>query len=101
MTTKEQLVERHIREYESRLKHLDELMARAHDATKHLDDDHDIKTEINQYQGQKAALVEETEKLKKMSLDHWREDTIQNAGPMAIWDVLAQKIEDLIERAEK
>ena len=101
MTTKEQLVEQHIREYESRRKHLDELLARAHDAAKDLNDDHHIKAELNQYKGQKSELDEETEKLKKMSLDHWREDTIQSAGPMAIWDVLAQKIEDLIERVEK
>jgi hypothetical protein len=101
MTTKEQLVEQHIREYESRRKHLDELLARAHDAAKDLGDDHHIKVELNQYKGQKSELDEESEKLKKMSLDHWREDTIQSAGPMAIWDVLAQKIEDLIERTEK
>ncbi len=101
MTTKEQLVEQHIREYESRRKHLDELFARAHDATKDLGDDHHVKIELNEYLGQKAKLVEETEKFKRMSLDHWREDTIRSAGPMAIWDVLAQKIEDLIERTEK
>ncbi len=101
MTTKEHLVEQHIREYESRRKHLDELLERAHDATKHLHDEHDIKVKLNQYKGQKSELDGESEKLKKMSMDHWREDTIQSAGPMAIWDVLAQKIEDLIERAEK
>ena len=32
MTTKEQLIEQHIREYESRLKHIDELFERAHEA---------------------------------------------------------------------
>jgi len=101
MTTKDQLVEQHIREYESRCKHLDELLARAQDAAKGLADDHQIKIELNQYQEQQAKLVNETERLKKTSLDHWREDTIQSAGPMAIWDVLAQQIEDLIERAEK
>ena len=101
MTTKEQLVEQHIREYESRRKNLEELLAQANELAKGLADDHDIKTELNQYHGQHAELAEETEKLREMSVEHWREDTIQSAGPMAIWDVLAQKIEDLIERVEK
>ncbi|WP_372739274.1 hypothetical protein [Neptunomonas sp.] len=101
MTTKEQLVEQHIREYESRSKHIDELIVRANEATKDLGDDHHIKTELNEYLEQKAKMVEDTEKFKRMSLDHWREDSIRSAGPMAIWDVLAQKIEELIERTEK
>ncbi|MFT5221233.1 MAG: hypothetical protein ACI9LO_003061 [Planctomycetota bacterium] len=101
MTTKEQLVEQHIREYESRRKHLDELLVRAKDAAKGLDDDHDIKAKLRQYHGQQAELITKTEKFRKMSLDQWRKDSIQSAGPMAVWDVLAQKIEDLIERAGK
>ena len=102
MTTEAQLVEQHIREYQSRRKYLDELLDRAHEASKHLDDDHDLKTELKHYQRQQADLVDQTEKLQKMSLDHWREETIQNAGPvMAVWDVLAQKIEDMIEKIEK
>ena len=102
MTTEEQLVEQHIREYQSRRKHLDELLDRAHDASKHLGADNYLKTELKDLQGQQADLVDQTEKLQKMSLDHWREEMIQSAGPiMAVWDVLAQKIEDLIEKAEK
>lgn len=101
MTSKEQLVEQHIREYESRRKHIDELIARADDASKALEDDHSIRSELKQYQGEHADLVEHAEKLKTMPLEHWREETIQSAGPMAIWDVIAQKLEDLVERAEK
>ncbi len=40
------------------------------------------------------------EALKRMPLEHWREEMIQSAGPMAVWDVLAQKLEDLVERIE-
>ena len=101
MTTKEQLVEQHIREYESRQKHVDELIERAHEASVNLADDHDLKIELEKVKGQHEELVEETEKLKKMPLEHWREETIQSAGPMAIWDVIAQKLEDMVERMEK
>jgi len=101
MTTKEQLVEQHIREYESRRAHMDELLAQAHEVSDDLVEGHAIKSELQDYRSQHAELVEEGEKLKTMPVEHWREETIQSAGPMAIWDVLAQKIEDLIERVEK
>ena len=101
MTTKEQLVEQHIREYEARQKHVDELIVRAEDAVSTLVQGHAIKTELEQIQGQHSELVEQTEEIKKMPLEHWREEMIQSAGPMAIWDVLAQKLEDLVERMEK
>lgn len=101
MTTKEQLVEQHIREYESRRKHIDELIARADEASKALDENHAIRSELKQYQGEHAEIVEQAEELKKMPLEHWREETIRSAGPMAIWDVIAQKLEDLVERVEK
>lgn len=101
MTTKEHLVEQHIMEYESRRKHIDELITRAEEASKALNDGHAIRAELKQYQGEHAELVEQAEELKKMTLEHWREETIQSAGPMAIWDVIAQKLEDLVERIEK
>ncbi|MCP4429848.1 MAG: hypothetical protein GY806_02610 [Gammaproteobacteria bacterium] len=101
MTTKEHLVEQHIREYESRQKHVNELIERANQASINFADDHDLKIELAKVRDEHGELVEETEKLKKMPLEHWREETIQSAGPMAIWDVIAQKLEDLVERIEK
>ena len=101
MTEIDKLVDRRIAEYESRLKHIDELYEQAHQASEKLDDDHELKTELGQYHQQRTDLANHTEKLKLMPLEHWREDTIQSSGPMAIWDVLAQKLEDLIERIEK
>lgn len=46
MTTKEKIVDQHIREYESRLKHLDELFERAKQSSARLDDDHALKPEL-------------------------------------------------------
>lgn len=100
MTTKEQLIDRHIREYESRLKHIDELYQRAHKATEHLDDEHETRSELQEYASQRHQLLQKTSDIKTMSVSNWREETIQNSGPMAIWDVLAQKLEDFIERHE-
>ncbi len=100
MTTKEQLIDQHIREYESRLKHIDELYQRAHDATEHLDAEHDSRSELSDLAKQRLQLQQHADEIKTMSVDKWREDTVQSAGPMAIWDILAQKLEDFLERHE-
>lgn len=100
MIITEKLVEQHIREYESRLKHLNEQFERAKLASAELDDGHAIKTELRQYHKQRIELDNQTTKLKKIPLAHWREDMILSAGPMGVWDILAQQLEDLIERIE-
>ncbi|WP_255416746.1 hypothetical protein [Thiohalobacter thiocyanaticus] len=41
------------------------------------------------------------ETLKQKSREHWEEDEIRQAGPMGVWDVVAQKLEHLLERLEK
>ena len=101
MTDIGKLVDRRISEYESRLKHIDELYEKAHQASEKLDDDHVLKTELGQYHVQRVDLANHTAKLKALPMEHWRDDMIQSSGPMAIWDVLAQKLEDLIERIDK
>ena len=100
MTATERLVSEHIREYESRLKHIDELFERAHQASEKLDDDHALKSELDQYQQQRAELAKEADRVKTMPVDQWRKNLLKSSGPMAIWDILAQKLEDLTERLE-
>jgi hypothetical protein len=100
MTTKEQLIDQHIREYESRLKHIDELYERAHSATEHLDDGHETRSELKDYASQRAHLQQQADDVKTMPVADWREETVRSAGPMAIWDILAQKLEDFVERHE-
>jgi DNA repair exonuclease SbcCD ATPase subunit len=100
MTTKEQLIDQHIREYESRLKHIDELYERAHSATEHLDDEHETRSELKDYADQRSRLQQQADDVKTMPVANWRKETVKSAGPMAIWDILAQKLEDFIERHE-
>ena len=100
MTTKEQLIDQHIREYESRLKHIDELYERAHEATEHLDDEHESRNELKGFADQRAQLPSDADEIKTMPVENWRQETAQTAGPMAIWDILAQKLEDFLERHE-
>ena len=90
MTNKEQLISQHIREYESRLKHIDELYEKAEKATAHLDESHDSHSELQQLASERLKLQQEAGEIKTISVKNWREDTIQASGPMAIWDLLAQ-----------
>ena len=100
MTSKEELVTQHIREYESRLKHLDELYDRAEKAIAHLDESHDSRTELEKLASARNKLEQEGEEIKSMSVQNWREDTVRASGPMAIWDLVAQKLEEFVERHE-
>ena len=100
MSNKEHLIEQHILAYESRLKHIDELYQRAHDAAEQLDETHDAHSELKDYKTQHQQLQQEADEIKSMSLDQWREETVRSAGPMAIWDIFAQKLEDFVERHE-
>ena len=100
MTNKEHLIEQHIREYESRMKHIDELYQRAHQAAGKLDNAHEAQSRLNELAAQRSLLQDTTDSIKAMPLEKWRETTARNAGPMAVWDILAQKIEDFVERHE-
>jgi hypothetical protein len=100
MTTKEQLIEQHVREYESRLRHIDELYQRAQEAAGHPQETEGPGSELKDLRAQLSLLRETTQHIKAMPLDKWRTETLRSAGPMAIWDVIAQKLEDFIERHE-
>ena len=104
MIGKEQLIEAHIREYQSRLKHVDELFVQAKQVTENLDETHESHSELEDYAEQAKYYLgkqdEESEEVKTMKVNKWREETAAAAGPMAIWDILAQKLEGFIERHE-
>ena len=100
MTTKEQLIEQHIREYESRMKHIDELYDRAQETAENHGEAAAAKARLKELEAQRELLQQTTEHIKAMPLDSWREETVANAGPMAVWDILAQKLEDFIEKRE-
>lgn len=101
MTNTEHLVHQHILEYHSRQKHLDGLFEKAKQASDHLAEDHEIKRSLRQLAEEKSGLESKTKDISAMDVSHWRDETIQKAGPMAVWDILAQKLEDLIEKMEK
>ena len=101
MTTKEDLITQHIREYESRLKHIDELFDRAQQASTEPEQEQESNSKLAQYRERRKELAHRTDELRKMPVGNWREEMIQSSGPMGVWDILAQELEDLVERREK
>jgi hypothetical protein len=88
MTNLEQLAERHMREYTARLKHIDELMERAEKAAA-------AKQGIPP-----EDLEEKRRKLADELLQHETEDWAEKGGPMVLWDIVAKRLEDIVERIE-
>ena len=87
-----------ISRYQARLKHLDELLERAHqrkvEAAEH-------ETELKEITGKRDELAKYVSDLKHIDVEHWKEEEIEKAGPMGLWDSVAQQLEKLIERIEK
>ena len=87
MTNIYQLAEQHNRQYESQLKHIDEVMEQAQaKQTENAD-----LEELAKHRGELADYIEE---LKDKAPIKWMED----GGPMVMWDIAAERIEELIER---
>lgn len=97
MTNTEQLVERHIKEYEARLKHIDELMKQAEQAAAAAEENQTLDTELSELRLNRDKLDRELEAMVKKSATDWA----QKGGPMVMWDVMAERLEHLIERAEQ
>ncbi|MGD8910285.1 MAG: hypothetical protein PVI92_13160 [Chromatiales bacterium] len=96
MTKYAHLAEQHIVEFESRLKHIDELLARANEDV--TDEGHELAGELKELTSKREELAGHLEKIRRKSLEDWQEKEIEQAGPMGIWDAVAQQLERLIER---
>lgn len=94
MANVEQLAEKQIREYESHLKHIDEVMAQA---SKNANEDTELNAQIIELQQHRGELADYIEELKNKAPFEWMEE----GGPMVLWDVVAERIEELVERLER
>jgi 3'-phosphoadenosine 5'-phosphosulfate sulfotransferase (PAPS reductase)/FAD synthetase len=83
------------------MRRIDELYQRAHEAAARQDAESEAHRHLDELAAQRSLLRESTDEIRSMPLEHWREDTIREAGPMAVWDILAQKLESFVERHEK
>ena len=100
MTHINELVEQHIREHESRLKHIDELLQRTRKATDKKDENKDIDAELEEVERDREQLYEHIQTVKH-SPQYWAKNALDKAGPMGVWDAVAQRLEKLVERIER
>ena len=98
MTTIDRLTEQHVREYDARLKHIDELFERAGQS---IGNREDFDVELNAVRAERVELLDHLNALKKKSQDEWQTEGIEQSGPMILWDIVAKKLEKLVERIER
>jgi hypothetical protein len=94
----EQLVDQHIREYESRQKHVDELLQ---NVSQHVERNPEILDDLTVVGSKRDELSRDLEELKQRPVNEYAVHEIEDAGPMGIWYGLISELETLIERAEK
>ncbi|MES9937084.1 MAG: hypothetical protein ABW120_16540 [Sedimenticola sp.] len=97
MTSENLLVEQRIREYESRLKHLDEMIEKAATGVGEAQAHDEIKAKLKQIQKERDKLESHYEQMKLTPGENWEVEEIEKSGPMGIWDVLAQDLEHLLK----
>ncbi len=95
------LAEQKIEEYEKRLAHLDGLLARAHDKVGGSATPEEHLAQLESLTQQRDKLASWLDEARGKPIEHWKVDEIQKAGPMGIWDAVAQQLESLVERIER
>ena len=98
LSHKEHLIEQKVLAYESRLKHIDELIDQAENHVDSSEQSDEIADELRMIKSMRDQLADRHEYIDELSSSNWQSETIEHAGPMAIWDTVAQKIEMLIEK---
>ena len=101
MTDVAHLAEQHIREQESRLQHIDELVERARKGAGSAPGFAHIYTELDDLVRRRDQNAVKLDDYKTRAAEKWREEEIEKSGLMGIWDALAQQLETLIEKVER
>ena len=97
MTNFNEMAEQHILEYEARQKHTKELLARARERVGAGLEHAELRSQLEQLANEHARLSGQLDQLKRREPADWQEEEIEQAGGLAVWDVLAQDLEKLME----
>jgi len=101
MTDTNHLMRQNIMEYESRIKHFDELIARADKGVGEGPEHAETRDSLASLKQERDKFSVWLAELRLKSLENWRVDEIEKAGPMGIWDAVGQQLEKLVERIER
>jgi len=97
MTGIDKLAERHIIEHESHLKRIDELLARGEKLAAEEAECDQLGMELTEIQDDREKLSEHIQELKKAPAEYWQKRSFEKAGPMGVWDAVAQRLEGVLE----
>ncbi len=95
------LAEQRVKEYDLRLRHVDEILDYAGKELGNGRYEAETKALLDKVKADRDKLANWLEESRHKPLENWREDEIRKAGPMAIWDAVAQQLERLVERLER
>lgn len=100
MTHREHLIEQHIRLYESHLKHIDEMLHRAHEHVVVGSVPPAAEVELKELRDKREELAGQLTEMKRKEPERWERDAFSWSGPMGIWDTVARRLEKLVERLD-
>lgn len=95
------LAEQRIREYDLRLRHVDELVEHAEKKLAQTPEEAETSEQLEKLKENRDKLACWLDEAKCKPPEDWRKEEIRKAGPMGIWDAIAQQIEKLVERLER
>ncbi|MGD8886073.1 MAG: hypothetical protein PVF34_10645, partial [Gammaproteobacteria bacterium] len=95
MANIDSLAEKHILAHESRLRHIDEALEKVQKETGE-NDTTDKGEAARELAGYRVDLANYIDELKHKAPMDWMEE----GGPMIVWDIMAERIEELVERIE-
>ncbi|MDH5325820.1 MAG: hypothetical protein OEZ68_10805 [Gammaproteobacteria bacterium] len=89
MTHTNLLVEQHIKSHMSRLQHIDELAQKAEKSG-----DARAQEELQALKQEQNKLADYVQQFSNQSAQQF----LQTAGPMVMWEIVAQRLEQLVEK---
>ena len=92
------LIERHNSRYQSRLSHLDQLLAVADRRKATNPEPAALDDELATVRREREQLLKDVEQLRKHPNAAYQDESLEEAGPMIIWELVAKRLERLIER---
>jgi len=98
MTNLEALASHHGSKYEAKLRHIDELFERADRGLATKGEAPELSNELETLRRDRATLLSDIEDIRKETREEWQEETIEEAGPMILWEAVAKRLESLVER---
>jgi uncharacterized coiled-coil DUF342 family protein len=96
-----QRAEQNIDFYKSHLKHIDELLERSSKGLTKSPEHAEIHAQIAKLKTDRDQFARHIDTLEQGSVADMQEKMIEGAGPMGVWDALAQQLEKLVERIER